>query len=110
MSKYPDPIVHALVVGAKRTGGFVVSCAGLWVVLWCLALSYDLGVDAADMLAATRTVVVGPTNPIALSLFYGAAVIGFETVLVVYLLIALWWRGRGDVYRRGARLIDLRGE
>ena len=106
--KYPGAIEHALVVGARRIWRFLRWSFAAWAVLWGWVMALDYGIGWGDMLSTTWTVISNPTSRIARTLLYGAGVISCETVLIFFLVIGLWWKSRGDVYRRGALPIDRR--
>lgn len=108
MNKQPGAIEHAFAVGVRHIWRYFRWSVGAWAVIWIAVMVFDYGTSWSDWLSTTWAVITGPATRITHTLFFGAGVIGVETVSIVFLVIAVWWKSRGDVYRRGARLIDLR--
>ena len=103
-----DPILHAISLRFQRCMLFVVLALGLWLTLWIVLLIRGYDLRGTDLLHATR-IAFDPDGDMTIALLcWGCGVISGLAVMVLYLLVALWWRARGDVHRRGTRFIDAR--
>ena len=105
-----DPILDELGVGVRRIGMFLFLTFStwlcLWLWIWVLFHGYQLNWPA---IARVTRAAWPPAADLTIALlFWGCCALGVETTLVVYLTVALWWRGRGDVHRRGTKFLDER--
>ena len=101
-----DPIVHTLSVFLIRGLWFLSISAVLPFGLWYLLMTEFFYVNDKWLLA--QRALSPALYPTETSLVVGCIVISVLTTTVLFMSIALWWRGRVDAHQhRGARVIDL---
>ena len=104
-----DPILHAIALRVKRALLFAACSLLLTIGLWLWAVLGWYDKELIDLGALTRgALAAGADQRTPTLVLRGCAVIGGLVTTVAYLLVALWWRYRGDVHRRGARFVDAR--
>ena len=104
-----DPIFTAIAVFIGRVVMFVILSVAGWLLLWLLVLTHGYQVQEWRSLWRITREAWPPTHDTTLALLWtGCGLIGVLTTLVVFLIVALWWRKSGDVHRRGTRFIDRR--
>lgn len=99
-----DPIIDHFAIWFRRTLLFILlallqaAALSLWVLL------IELRVTSNDLQFWLRAAWASTAdNKLPAVILYGSLSIGILTTSVLYLLIARWWKKRGDVHRRGAR-------
>lgn len=99
--RYRDPIIHTIGVLAQRVLLFVVLSLLVALGLWLWVLLGLIDIPAGDLMAWTPP----EGRKLAAVLAYGCLAIGVLSITVLYLLVAKWWKKRGNVHHhRGARL------
>lgn len=104
-----DPIINAIhVVFGRVVTFFLLSVAG-WLLMWLLVLMHGYQVREWRALWHVTRRAWPPADDTTLALLWtGCGLIGVLTTVVVFLIVALWWRRSGDVHRRGTRFVDRR--
>ena len=102
-----DPVIGSILVGTRRVVLFVVASLFIGSGLWLTTLIRGYQATFGNLWPWTVGVWDGRGDFFATALFYGCYTLGFLVVAVMFLLAALWWRGRGDtLHRRGPQIID----
>jgi len=103
-----DPILRVFSIWGRRITIFVITSTLFSLVAfgWCLS-EMNIGMDQWP--SALMNSFDFSAQPILSLLLRGCIAIGVLLTTVIYLVVALWWRGRSQVhYQRGGRLIDHR--
>jgi hypothetical protein len=105
----PDPIVSALLLRIQRGVLFLLVALVVTLGLWGWVLLEWVDLAAGDLWSTTLAAVdADQWHRTTALILRGCGVIGVLATLVLYLLVALWWRRSGDVHRRGTKFIDRR--
>lgn len=102
-----DPVIGSILIGIRRVVLFVVVSLVIGSSLWLTMLVRGYQATFSNLWPWTVGVWDGHGDFFATALFYGSYALGFLLVVVMFLLAALWWRGRGDtLHRRGPQIVD----
>jgi hypothetical protein len=99
-----DPIIDLLALFLKRLVLFLILTALIGLALWLWILMAEFDVAFHDLGVWWHEGWTPVSHKLPVVMLRGALTIGFLTTGVVYLLIGKWWKKRGDVYHRGAKL------
>ena len=102
-----DPILNVIGVVINRIILFLLLGASFGTGLWLTMLIVGYQATFSELWSISKSLLQGRQPFIATAVFYGCYTLGFLVVAVMFLLAALWWRGRGDtLHRRGPQIID----
>ncbi|WP_028536095.1 hypothetical protein [Paludibacterium yongneupense] len=105
-----DPILRVCSIWGRRYLIFILATTMLSATTWGWCL-LEMNVDLSNWFSVLTCSFDFSAHPVQALLFRGCIAIGFLLTTVIYLAIALWWRGQAQVhYQRGGRFIDHRGE
>lgn len=99
-----DPIIGLFSIVFRRAMLFILLSASLACGLWCWLLISRFNVPVHDLIDWVRAGWTPTDSKVPAVFLSGALTIGVLTTSVIFLLIGKWWKKRGDVHRRGARL------
>lgn len=103
-----DPIFQVFSIWGRRAMIFVLTAASLSLSSWGWCL-IEMNVDLANWSSVLASSFDLASHPVQTLLLRGSIAIGFMLTTIIYLAVALWWRGRVQVhYQRGGRFVDQR--
>lgn len=98
-----DPILSTFSIVFRRLMLFILVSLLLALIVWCWLLMVHLDVPTRDLIEWVRATWTPGDRKLPAVFAGGSLAIGILTASIIYLLVARWWKKRGDVHRRGAR-------
>lgn len=101
-----DPILHVLGIKLYRAFLFCACSILIALAIWFFVLMKCIGVKFDELPRWAAEAWPPVSSMAAAALFWQPIAIGILTMTVTYLVIGRWWKKRGDVHSRGARLSE----